>query len=462
MGYSIRETVAMCHLGQDVTVEALARVVPQAALAAALEATSTHEDRDRALSYTTVLWVVIAMHLFTTVALGHVLRKVVQGRRFLWPDPEARIPTASALCYRRYQMGARPVVALFHQTCRPIATPATPGAFQFGLRLMVVDGTTELVPDTPANAAAFGRPTNQSGECAYPQVRIVYLLEAGTHALVDAGVWPYRVSEWVGAYRVLRSVAAGMLVLVDRGLHSYDFVAAVRRRDAHVLGRLPANVGVAVVRRLVDGSVLAWLRPANADRRPDAAPILVRIITYTLTDPALPGHGEEHRLLTTLLDPAVAPAIAVVCAYHERWEVELTIDEHDTHQRLPTQPLRSKKPVGVIQELYGLFLAHYAVRVLMHEAALTAGVAPDRLSFVHAVRVIQDAIPEFQLVAPADLPRLAARLLHDIAQGRLPARRHRSNPRVVKRPQSKFPRKRPKHTNWPQPTMPFREAILLI
>lgn len=462
MGYRIREMVAACHLGRDVTVDALARVVPQAALEAALAATNTLEKRDRALSYTTVLWVVIAMHLFSPVALGHVLRTLVQGRRFVWPDPEAPIPTAGALCYRRYQMGARPVVALFHRTCRPIATPATPGAFRFGLRLMVIDGTTETVPDTPANVAAFGRPTNQAGESAYPQIRVVYLLEAGTHALVDAGVWPYRTSERVGAQRVLRSVRAGMLVLHDRGLHSYDFLAAVRRRDAHVLGRLPANVTLQPVRRLAEGSLLAEVRPANADRRPDAPPILVRVITYTLTDPALPGAGEEHRVFTTVLDPVVAPALAVVCAYHERWEVELTVDEHDTHQRLPLQPLRSHKPVGVLQEVYGLFLAHYAVRVVMHEAALAAGVDPDRLSFVHAVRLIQAAIPEFQMAAPADLPRLAARLLHDIAQGRLPARRHRSNPRVVKRQQSKFPRKRPKHTDWPQPTMPFREAVLLI
>lgn len=462
MGYRIREMVATCHLGHDVTIDALGRVVPQAALEAALEATHTSEDRDRALSYTSVLWVVIAMNLYTTVALGQVLRKVVQGRRFVAPDPAAPIPTASALCYRRSQMGARPVVALFHQTCRPITTSATPGAFQFGLRLMVIDGTTELVPDTPANAAAFGRPTNQSGACGYPQVRVVYLMEAGTHALVDAGVWPYLTGERVGAVRLLRAVGPGMLVLYDRGLHSYDFVAAVRQRGAHVLGRLPANVTLQTVRRRPDGSVLARLRPGNADRRPDDPPLLVRLITYTLTDPALPGAGEPHRLLTTLLDPAEAPALEVVCAYHERWEIEITIDEHDTHQRLPTQPLRSQKPVGVIQELYGLLLAHDAVRVLMHEAALATGVDPDRLSFVQAVRVIQDAIPELQMVAPADLPRLAARLLHDIAQGRLPARRHRSNPRVVKRPQSKFPRKRPKHTAWPQPTIPFREAVQLI
>ncbi len=462
MGYRIREMVATCQLGQAVTVDALAQVIPQAALEEALAATGVHEQRDRALSFTTVLWVVIAMNLYTDLALGHVLRRLVQGVRFCWPDPEAPVPTASALTYRRYQVGARPVVALFHRVCRPLATPQTPGAFAFGLRLMALDGTTEVVPDTPANAAAFGRPSNQAGASAYPQVQVLGLLECGTHALVDAGVWPYGTSEHRAARRLLRSVTAEMLVLYDRGLHSYDLVVGVRQRGAHVLGRLPANVTLRTARVLADGSVLAWLRPANAERRPQDAPVLVRVITYTLTDPALPGFGETHRLLTTLLDPALAPAVEVVCTYHERWEYELAIDEQDTHQRVANQPLRSQKPVGVVQELYGLFLAHYAIRFLMHEAALQAGVDPDRLSFVHAVRVVQAAIPEFQMVAADDLPRLAARLLRDIAAVRLPPRRHRSNPRVVKRQQSKFKRKRPEHSHWPQPTMPFRQAVQLI
>ncbi len=141
MGYRIREMVATCQLGQAVTVDALAQVIPQAALEEALAATGVHEQRDRALSFTTVQWVVIAMNLYTDLALGHVLRRLVQGVRFCWPDPEAPVPTASALTYRRYQVGARPVVALFHQVCRPLATPQTPGAFAFGLRLMALDGT---------------------------------------------------------------------------------------------------------------------------------------------------------------------------------------------------------------------------------------------------------------------------------------------------------------------------------
>ena len=462
MGYRIREIRTDRLLGQAITVEALARVVPQTAIETALRNTGASEQRERALSFTTVVWVVIAMHLYTTLSLGHVLRRLAQGLRLLWPNPDCPVPTASAITYRRYQLGVRPLVALFRQLCHPIATPATPGAFAFGLRLMALDGTTELATDTPANAAAFGRPTNQRGAGGFPQVQAVYLAECGTHALIDAGFWPYGTGEVVGAHRLLRSVTPGMLLLVDRGLHSYAFVRAVCQRGAQVLGRLPANIRLPPARRLPDGSHLAWLRPANAERRPDDQPRLVRVITYTLTDPALPGYGEEHRLLTTLLDPVLAPAVDLVCRYHERWEVELTIDEQDCHLRLAEQPLRSQKPVGVLQELYGLLIAHYAVRSLMHAAALQAGLDPDRLSFVHAVRVIQAAIPEFQMVAPADLPRLAARLLRDLAAGRLPARRHRSHPRVVKRQQSKFNRKRPIHAHWPQPTRPFRQAVQLI
>jgi AhpD family alkylhydroperoxidase len=126
------------------------------------------------------------------------------------------------------------------------------------------------------------------------------------------------------------------------------------------------------------------------------------------------------------------------------------------------RPLRSQKPDGVLQELYALLIAPCAICVLMHEAALQAGMDPDRLSFVHAVHVLRDAILEFQMVDPAERPQLYARLLQDSAAGRLPAPRLRSNPRVVKRKMSTFRLKRPEHRHWPRPTMPFRAAVLLI
>ncbi len=177
----------------------------------------------------------------------------------------------------------------------------------------------------------------------------------------------------------------------------------------------------------------------------------------------MPHSGEIHRLLTTLLDPERCPALDLVCAYHERWEIELIIDETDTHQRLADRPLRSLKPVGVIQELYALLIAHYAIRSLMHEAAVQAALDPDRLSFTQALAVVQAAIPEFQMTAPDLLPRLYARLLNDLAANPLPERRLRTNPRVVKHKMSDFKLRPPEHFRWPQPSVrSFRQAVALI
>jgi hypothetical protein len=138
------------------------------------------------------------------------------------------------------------------------------------------------------------------------------------------------------------------------------------------------------------------------------------------------------------------------------------IDELSSHQRLAGQPLRSKKPVGVIQELYGLLLAHYAIRYLMHAAAEQAELDPDRLSFVQALRVVQDAIPEFQMIAPAQLPRRYQQLLRDIAATPLLPGRNRINPRVIKRRLSKFETKRPEHRPGPKLASSFRDAIELL
>lgn len=462
MGYKLRQVDPERKFSSELRLDALARAVPMEAIEAVLEAEGARQRRERKLNAAVVVLLLVAMNLYTHLSLGHVLRKLCQGLRFVWPDPEFAVPGGSAITYRRYRLGARPLAARFRRLCSPLATAETPGAFLFGLRLMALDSTVEDAPDTPANVAAFGRGGGDRGQSAFAQVRAVYLAECGTHAVVDAGFWPFATGERVGALRLLRSLEMGMLLMWDRGLHDYDLFAAVRGRGAQVLGRLPAHLRLPPVRRLADGSYLAHLLPYERGRRRRGEHLVVRVVAYTLTDPGLPGYGEAHRLVTTLLDPQLAPALELVCAYHERWEVELTVDEMDTHQRLAGRPLRSRKPVGVIQELYALLIAHYAIRATMHEAALGAGTDPDRLSFVHAVRVIADAIPEFQMASAADLPRLYLRLLRDIAAVRLPERRLRNNPRVVKRKMSKFNLKRPEHRCWPQPTRTFRQAVALI
>jgi hypothetical protein len=461
MGFKIREMNAKCKFSQALTVEALSRAIPPDMIRQVLQQTATGETRERKLTLPLVVWLVIGLHLYTTLPISAVLAKLARGLRLLWPDPLIALPKDSALTYRRYQLGARPLAALFHQVCHPIATAQTRGAFLFGLRLMALDGTVEDVPDTPANAAVFGRHTSTRGESAFPQVQVVYLAECGTHVIVDAGFWPYHTSGRVGGFRLLRSVRGDMLVLWDRGFHDYDMLIGARRRGAQVLSRLPSHVKPQRLRTLSDGSVLAALRPSDYQRRKQGERLLVRVISYTITDPSLPGCGETYRVLTTLLNPCQAPAHDLACAYHERWEIELVVDELDTHQRLAGRTLRSLKPVGVIQELYGVLLAHYAIRVLMHEAALQADVDPDRLSFVHALEVVRDAIPEFQLVLPEQAPLLHARLLLDLAARRLPERRPRSNPRVVKRKMSNFKLKRAEHQQPPKLQGSFRDMLVI-
>lgn len=462
MGYRLREMEAESKFSRELTLEAIGRAVPMSEIKMSLEAEGVETIRERKLNMVVVVLLVIALNIYTYLSIGHAMRKIAQGLRFIWCDPDYEPPQDSAITYRRYQLGARPLVNLFHRVCRPMATVETPGAFLFGLRLMAIDGSTEDVPDTPANAAVFGRHQGDRGQSAFPQVQGVYLVECGTHALVDAGFWPCHTSERVGGFRMLRSVEPGMLVMWDRGFHDYDMLVQVSQRGAQVLGRLPAHVKPKRIHTLPDGSYLAYVYPSDHQRRKRGEHLLVRIIEYTLTDPALPGYGEVHRLVTTLLDHQAYPALDLACAYHERWEIELVIDEVDTHQRLAGRPLRSHKPVGVIQELYGLLIAHYAIRYLMHEAALQVGIDPDRLSFVHALHVVAEAIPEFQMVTPGQLSQLYARLLRDIAKERLPQRRSRSYPRVVKRKMSKFRLKRPQHDHWPQPTCPFRQAVALV
>jgi hypothetical protein len=273
---------------------------------------------------------------------------------------------------------------------------------------MAIDGTTLDVADTPENARAFGRPTTRRGRGAgaFPQIRVVALIETGTHALCDAVLRPFRCGEAPAALRLLRSVGPGMLVLWDRGFHSYEMVRATRARGADFLGRAKANVVLTPAEPLADGSFLAAVYPTPKARRHGVDGIAVRVIEYALDTPAGPGR-ERYRLITSLLDERAVPAEDLAAAYHERWEVETTLDEVKVHQWAHPRPLRSRRPREVVQEVYGLLLAHLAIRTLMHEAARRDGVDPDRLSFTGALRVLRRAIPRAQRTRPADLPLFA-------------------------------------------------------
>ena len=462
VGYSLRDLGAQSKFGSELKMEAIGRAVPMGVIDAVLARLGVKEERERKFTMRGVVILCIAMSLFKSGSLGAVMENLAKGLRFVWRDPDYEVPKDSAICQRRYQLRARPMIALFREVCRPMATPETPGAFLFGYRLMAIDGTVEDVPDTEENEAAFGRPGSSRGESAFPQVKGVYLVEVGTHAIVDATFWPCRTSERVGAFRVLRSVEEDMLVMGDRGLYEYDMLKAIRKRGAHALFRMPSCVKPRYLGKLPDGSYAAYIYPGDKKRRHHGEHMLVRIIEYRVSDPAFGDPEETYRLVTTLLDWPTSAAYELACAYHERWEIELVIDELDTHQRLAGRPLRSRKPVGVIQELHGLLIGHYAIRYAMHESARQEGIDPDRLSFTRALEVITRAIDEFQMVSCEQQPALYSRILRDIARRRLPERQARSNPRVVKQKMSNFRRKRREDWCPAQPERSFREMIMVV
>jgi hypothetical protein len=376
-------------------------------------------------------------------------------------EPDAMLSDAG-LSGRRKALGSQCLQALIRERCQVVATQQKmPSAFFGRYRLMAIDGTVFNTPDTQANAAAFGRSSNQYGPGAYPQVRCTVLAECGSHAVVGLSINRYDVSEVHGAHRLLEGVGPEMLVMTDAGITSGGFFEHVRKRGAHALGALEEGAWETLPkqRRLGDGSVLVWVPPTHHVRYRMQHGMWVRIISYRFTDERLGEKNQVYRLVTTLLNPRVAPALELVALYHERWEIELVIDEIKTHERAQRKVLRSKTAEGVYQELYGIFLAHYAVRALMAQAAMEVNLDPDRLSFTEGLFQLTEMIDLALILEPEKATEpLLKRLRHQIARKVLPARCLRINRREVKQVYNKYkPKKR--HGPPPEPFEPEEQFL---
>lgn len=407
-GWSWEAALGPAGLGDRPLLEALEAAIPDEAIDAAIETTGTRERRRRRLPTHLVVTLVVAMGLWASESMRHVLAEVVAGWRERTANDQTgwQLPSTAAIVQARQRAGARLLRELFQAVARPIAMPQTPGAFLGGLRLMAIDGTTIDVADTPENDRAFGRPTSKRGDGAFPQIRVLALIETGTHIICDAVIRPCRTGEAPIALHLLRSIGPGMLLLWDRGFHSYEMVRATRQREAQFLGRTKKNIVLRPTEILTDGSFLAQIYPSPTARRRDEEAIELRVVEYSLDTPAGPGQ-EKYRLITSLLDERRFPAEQVAATYHERWEIETALDEVKIHQWAHPRPLRSKHPREVVQEVYGLLLAHLAIRTVMYRAALGDGIDPDRLSFTGALRVLRRAIPRAQRTTPDRLPLFA-------------------------------------------------------
>lgn len=413
------------------------------------------------LTHEVVMWVLLAMGIFTNVPI----RQVFKRTRFARAGEKS--PCRSSLCHARQRLGVAPVRRLFERTVRPLATPQTPGAFYKGMRLMGIDGVVYNLPDRPEIDATFGRPSGgHRGKGAFPQLRKVSLVELGTHVEVAFVVKPITTGEQAVLPALLKQVPADTLLLWDRGFFSYELWKQLVSQRVHILARVKKNMIFTCIQRLSDGSYLAKIYPKSYDRDKDRNGILVRVLRYKLDDPQRVGHDEEHILITDLLDEQLYPATELIPLYHERWEEELVFDEQKTHQdpRRASKPanLRSETPAGVIQELYALSLAHFTIRAMMFDAATGAGLDPDRLSFTGCFQILQCRLPECRVVSLASLRLWYEALLAEMRDECIEPRRNRINPRVIKQKVSKWKKKRPEHFHPPPLEKTFVESVVMV
>ncbi len=369
-----------------------------------LETSNSLEKRQQKLPSSLVVCLVIAMSFWSSDSMGTVLDNLVSGLNRQWTKLGQywKTPTSSSISAARQKLGCRVMSRLFHSLAQPRATSQTLGAFLGGFRIMAVDGTVMDVPDSEANARVWGYPGSRKGSrAAFPKVRVVLLIETGTHLITDALLCPYRIGERVRAIKLLRSVNESMLLMWDRGFHSYRMVNAALTQGGQYLGRVPANVKFPAHCVLEDGSYLSWINPDRKSKKKGASKIQVRVIEYIIENEA---EVKTYRLITSLMDIASFSALLLAQQYHQRWEIENTIDELKTHLLGRKTPIRSLKPREVVQEIYGWLLGHYAIRSLMFQAAEQGGISPLRIGFTGTLKVLRRAIGDFQDLSPEQLP----------------------------------------------------------
>jgi hypothetical protein len=383
-----------------ISLGVIGKSFPKEKVAAVLKRTGKTSVRQRDLPAHVMVYYVIALTLFMHVSYREVLRCLLEGLTWLdGPGKAIKITGKSGISQARSRLGAEPLRMLHDEIVRPIALSSTRGAFYRHWRLVSLDGSILDVADSPANRETFGPLRENPHDGAYPKLRFVSLVECGTHVLFGTAMGPYSTGEVTLARQVIASLDAGMLCLCDRLFFGFALWEQARTTGAALVWRVKGNLRLPCSERLADGSYLSRIDLSLKHRRQAKGALTVRVIEYTLE--GVPGAEPLYRLVTSLLDSKQAPALELAALYQQRWEIETALDELKTHLRGARIVLRSKTPELVRQEFYGLLLAHFAIRGLMHEAALKADLDPDRLSFLHTVHVVRRKLPGFLAFPPS-------------------------------------------------------------
>ena len=400
MARTVAELPPGTRITDYISLGVITKTFPVSSIGSVLSKTGTARVRQRDLPAQVVVYYVIALALYMQSSYREVLRCLLEGVQWLRdPSIGVRVAGKSGISQARTRLGWEPLRQLHDELVKPAAVRSTRGAWYRNWRLVSLDGSTFDVADEKANEDAFSRPGASRGSSAYPQIRFVSLVENGTHVLFGSQMDGYRTGEITLAKAVLPRLKSNMLCLADRNFFGFELWQQAQSTGADLLWRMKKNMRMACEKRLPDGSYLSQVYPSLRDWRQKTNGVVLRVIDYRLE--GIEGAEPIYRLATTILDSGKAPAGELAALYHERWEIETAFDELKTHLRGAQIVLRSKTPDLVRQEFYGLMMAHFAIRGLMHEAALQAGEDPDRLSFLHAVRVIRRKMAVYGAIPPS-------------------------------------------------------------
>lgn len=401
------------RLSDLIAVGLLTRVFPPDVVDEVIAQAGRTQQRSRILPARVMVYYAIAMALTSDGSYEDVYVDLTDGLSWAsgWPG-QVPAPSRSAIFQARARLGSEPVEALFRRVARPMARLGWEGGWLAGKRLLAVDGTTLDVPDTDVNVEYFGRPGTGRGQAGYPQARVVAIAECGSHAVMDAVIGGLGTGETTLADELIDRLEPDAVLVADRRFYSFHRWARAQDTGAQLLWRIRKNVKPTHVRTLEDGTWLATITPSSGPGWCEVPPRTVRVVDYQVTADDPDGSEESdiddnHRLLTTLLDPDGASAQELIAAYHSRWEIENTFDELKTHQRGQRMVLRSKSPELVRQEIWGHLCCHYAIRTLMADTATAPEHSPVRVSFVKALKiarrsVIQGSFPPLTTRTPPE------------------------------------------------------------
>jgi hypothetical protein len=355
-----------------------------------------------------VVYFIITMSLWREAPIEEVLRILVENITVYYNGNKViACPGKSSISRARTKIGSDVMKEIADRILKPIATSINSESWYNNMRLMALDGSNLDLPDEIENKEAFGYPSSSRGETAFPQVRILSLVETGTYVITAAEIGPYRRSEQEMAAAIIErgKLHNNMLLLADRNFYGYGLWSKAILTGAKLLWRVKTNLNLPIEVILPDNSYISTIY--DSKNRKTCIPLKVRVIEYKLKDLSKNNNDvgyvgqDTYRLLTNIYDPLFAPSTELAKLYHERWEIESLYGEFKKTLLSNSTVIRSKTPLLVEQELWGLIIIHYALRNLMAHAAWEHKIDPDKLSFKNSVFVVRRKLPQLAAFPPS-------------------------------------------------------------